>query len=50
MMMHDTKNGDSRVTIAASITADGNVLKPFVVMKGKLLFNNLFLFVIFVHF
>ena len=48
--MRDTKNGDSRVTIAVSITVDGNVLKLFVEMKGKLLCNNLFFFVIFVHF
>jgi hypothetical protein len=48
--MRDTKNGDSRVTVAVSITADGEVLKPFVVMKGKLLCNNLLFFVFFVHF
>ena len=48
--MRDTKNGDSRVTVAVSITADGEVLKPFVVMKGKLLCNNLLFFVFFVRF
>jgi len=33
--VRDTKNGDSRVTVAVSITADGQVLKPFIVMKGN---------------
>jgi DDE superfamily endonuclease. len=33
--VRDTKNGDSRITVAVSITADGRVLKPFLVMKGK---------------
>jgi DDE superfamily endonuclease. len=33
--VHDTKNGDSRITVAVSITADWQVLKPFLVMKGK---------------
>jgi hypothetical protein len=36
--VRDTKNGDSRVTVAVSITADGQVLKPFLVMKGKIAF------------
>lgn len=33
--VRDTKNGDTRVTVAVSITADGQVLKPFIVMKGN---------------
>jgi hypothetical protein len=33
--MHDTSNGDARVTVAVSIMADGQVLEPFLVMKGK---------------
>lgn len=34
--VHDTKNGNSRVTVAVSITANGQVLKLFLVtMKGK---------------
>ena len=38
IMMRDTKNGDTRVTVAVSITADGQVLAPFLVMKGNFIF------------
>ena len=35
--MHaDTNIADTRVTCAITVTADGKVLKPFLVMKGKL--------------
>jgi len=34
--MRDTNICDTRVTCAITVTADGKVLKPFLVMKGKL--------------
>jgi DDE superfamily endonuclease. len=48
--VRDTKNGDSRITVAVSITADGRVLKPFLVMKGKKhsCIESIVLFIIFI--
>jgi hypothetical protein len=48
--VRDTKNGDLRITVAVSITADGRVLKSFLVMKGKKhsCIKSIILFIIFI--
>ena len=51
-MMQNTKNGYTRVIVAASIAADGKVLAPFLVMKGKncfCLINVMIHFLTFFH-